>query len=390
MKRFAAFVIAAVVSVAAAEPSSAQTHDESQLDSSSVAYVYVASNPSNNSYQISGFGAASDGALTPIPGSPFSTGASFVLYMVGEQGWLFGTGDPDIYSFSIAADGALKPASVIDTRDYANKVSYPYSLSLDRTGDTLYNNDFYADGANNSYQFFDLNQASGALSYFGTVGYFPEWETPLSFLGNNQYAYGASCYLGVQDIYGFSRSSNGTLTNLNISPSIPAAPDEGYCPSGAAADSSNHVAVAFWPTTNGYSQSGPAQLAVYSADASGNLTTNSTYENMPTTAVTYVWNMAMSPSGDLVAVSGPNGVQVFHFNGANPITPYTGLLTNNPVGQIFWDNNHHLYALVPAQEAGPSPGRLLVFTVTPKSYGQAPGSPYTIISPICITVVPKS
>jgi hypothetical protein len=37
----------------------------------------------------------------------------------------------------------------------------------------------------------------------------------------------------------------------------------------------------------------------------------------------------MSPSGKLLAVAGTTGLQVFHFNGSNPIKPYTGLLTKN-------------------------------------------------------------
>jgi hypothetical protein len=390
MKRgfsFVVFVMAAVIA-AFAQESSAPAGNDLQDGSSSVAYVYVASSPGYDSYEISGFSTLADGTLKPLPGSPLST--KVVVYLAANKHWLFGTGATDIYSFSIAPDGVLEHTSSVNTRDFANKVSFPDGLSLDRSGATLYNNDFYADGANNSYQFFDLNQTTGALSYFGAVGYSPGWETPLSFIGNNEYAYGASCYLGVQYIYGFQRSNDGALTNLNLNPSIPVGRDEAYCPSGAAADPFNHVAVAFWPTTNGFSQSGPAQLAVYTADTSGNLTTNSTYENMPTTTVTYVSDMAMSPSGDLLAVSGPNGLEVFHFNGGNPITPYTGLLSNNPIGQIFWDNDHHLFAIIPAPKAGPSPGRLLVFTVTPTSYSQAPGSPYLITTPICMVVVPRS
>jgi hypothetical protein len=92
----------------------------------------------------------------------------------------------------------------------------------------------------------------------------------------------------------------------------------------------------------------------------------------------------MSPGGKLLAVGGTAGLQVFHFNGGKPITHYTGLLTTKEVDQFFWDNDHHLYAI------SRSAGKLFVFTITPTSVRQAPGSPYTITNPSNIIVLPKT
>ena len=97
----------------------------------------------------------------------------------------------------------------------------------------------------------------------------------------------------------------------------------------------------------------------------------------------------MSPSGKLLAVAGAAGagtagIQVFHFNGSNPITHYTGLLTKNPVDQLSWDNHNHLYAV------SRSTSKVFVFTITPTKFSQAPGSPYTITNPQNITVLPKT
>jgi hypothetical protein len=89
-----------------------------------------------------------------------------------------------------------------------------------------------------------------------------------------------------------------------------------------------------------------------------------------------------SPSGNLLAVAGTVGLQVFHFNGANPITHYTGPLTSADVNQVFWDNNNHLYAM------SATANKLWVFTVTPTGYSQAPGSPYSIDSPQDLRVMP--
>jgi hypothetical protein len=59
------------------------------------------------------------------------------------------------------------------------------------------------------------------------------------------------------------------------------------------------------------------------------------------------------------------------------------LLTKDEIDQFFWDNDNHLYAISNAS------GKLFVFTVTPTSVSQAPGSPYTISQPLNIIVLPK-
>jgi WD40 repeat protein len=93
---------------------------------------------------------------------------------------------------------------------------------------------------------------------------------------------------------------------------------------------------------------------------------------MPTTANQGVHDVEVSPSGKLLAVAGTSGLEVFHFNGSNPITPYTGLLTNDEIDQCVWDNDNHLYAISSKSSL------LFVFTVTPTSYRQASGSPHVI------------
>jgi 6-phosphogluconolactonase (cycloisomerase 2 family) len=117
-------------------------------------------------------------------------------------------------------------------------------------------------------------------------------------------------------------------------------------------------------------------------DASGNLNTTDTYADMPATSIVTVYDMKMAPSGKLLAVAGQEGLQVFHFNGASPITKYTGLLTSDPINQMFWDNDNHLYAI------SQTSGKLFVFTITPSSHEEAPGSPHAIDSPDNIIVQP--
>lgn len=381
--KFVTCITASAAIVAFAQDAPTRGDNSWQPTSSPAAYVYVSSSASNQ-FEINGFTAASDGALTAIPGSPFST--SGVSYMALNSKWLFGSNETYIYSFSIAADGALTQVSSINAAQYNSyDTGGPGNLFLDHTGATLYDFDIYGDGTgNNTYQSFDLNQNSGVLSYAGTTQGSAFFETPLSFIGNNVDAYGASCYHGFQSIYGFSRSGSGSLTDLNITPPIPAAPKGlAYCPYLAAADPTNHVAITMTPTQDGLQPEGPTQLGVYSADSSGNLTTTSTDTNMPQVAVGTVNDMWMSPAGNLLAVAGSRGLQVFHFNGANPITRYTRLLTTDAVTQMFWDDHNHLYAV------SPSSGKVFVFTVTSTKVGEAPGSPYSIAGAENIIVLPK-
>jgi WD40 repeat protein len=361
-----------------------------QTGGSPDAYVYVASSLNNNSVQTYAFSAAADGTLTPLAGSPFATG---VALMAANRNYLFGTDGIDIDSFSIASDGTLQQVASINAQQLNGQLSNgtycggPQALFLDPTGTTLYANDYHGNiCANNAFQFFDPNSSSGQLTYLGvSSAASPEFLGALSFIGNKIDAYGSSCYHYKALIYGFERKSDGTLTSLNMNPAMPAAQSgDFYCPYLAAADTGNDVAIPVQPLDDASWQPvAPYQLAVYTADGSGNLTTTSTYSNMPSISAGFVRAIAMSPAGDLLAVAGTEGLQVFHFNGADPITPYTGLLATDEVDQIFWDNDNHLYAI------GQASGKLFVFTLTPTMNSQAPGSPHTIASPTSMVVLAR-
>jgi hypothetical protein len=346
-----------------------------------VALVYVSA-AAGTGDEINAYVAHADGTMTAVPGSPFAGNGP---YMAASRGWLFSTDTVNIYSYSIAGNGALQQVSSINAQQYNQyPTGGPVSLFLDRSGTILYDEDIYWDGANNNYQFFDLTPGTGALTYLGaTTSDSAAWYTPLGFVGNSMDGYGATCLKGGQYIYGFRRSSNGTLTDMNITPAIPTAPQGGYCPYLAATDTGNDVAISLTPTED-FTPIGPAQIAVYTADSGGDLTTTSTSANMPPAAVGTVIDMKISFSGKLLAIAGTSGLQVFHFNGANPATRFTGLITNNKVDQIFWDNANHLYAI------SRSAGKLFVFNVTSKSCVPAEGSPYSISNPQNITVLPRT
>ena len=393
MKCHMTFIVRLVVTLSTAltlaQSASAQTEAMIQDSTSSpVAYVYVSAGSYKTS-EIYAYKAASDGRLTSVPGSPFP--ALVNLGMALNQNYVFTTDGTYIYSFSIDSDGAVKQVASIDALQFDGGCGAPQALFLDRTGATLYDadGDYNCTGSDFAYQSFSIDSSTGELTFLGATTGTWLWYVPLSFIKDDVYTYGATCSGNMYwSIFGFLRADNGNLdgVSMNINANIPdAKPGDFYCPSLTAADPTNHVAISMQAVNgNTFGSDGPPQLATYTADSSGNLTTTDTRFNMPKTALEYVTDIAMSPSGKLLAVSGIAGLQIFHFDGSKPITHYTGLLTKVEVDQVYWDNDNHLYA---TSYSGDS---LFVFTVTPTSVRQAPGSPYTIAQPLNIGVLPKN
>jgi hypothetical protein len=366
--------------LASAQVTSSLTDRNDQIENraSPAAYVYVASVASATTYQVYGYAAAANGSLKAIPGSPF---ADNVYSLALNSAWLFAvdsTGN-NIDSFSIGSNGALTLQDEVAVNDSGGGL---IGLYLDHTGSTLYG-DYYT--TNNDYLAYGIDQATGQLTFVNLLPGGPANNNPVSFTGDNEFAYSSSCYHFDPEIIGVERASDGALSYLTSNPPFPtAASGDFWCPWLAAADPTNHLAIAMQPLNGNWVAEGPYQLATYTVDGSGNLTTNSNYKNMPKVLVGYVDNYSMSPDGKFLAVGGTLGLQIFHFNGANPITKYTGLLTNTYVGQMFWDNANHLYAI------SYSANQLYVFTVTSTSVKQAPGSPYSISGPESIIVLPKT
>lgn len=346
---------------------------------SKVAYVYV-SRVGNGANKIKGFSAASDGSLTAIPGSPF---ADNVNYMAVNGKWLFGVentppGD-NIHSLSIAPDGSLALQQIYTVSPTGGGV---ISLYLDHTGATLYG-DYYT--VNNDFLSYNIDQSTGQLTFVGDLAGGPADNSPVSFIGNNRFAYSSSCYHFDPLVFGVERNGDGSFSWLSTDLPLPTAKSgDFYCPWMAASDPTNHLAVAVQPFTNDWVEDGSFQLASYTADNAGTLTTESTYSNMPTVLVGNINNYWMSPDGKFLAVGGTGGLQIFHFNGAKPITKFTGLLTHQRIDQLWWDNAHHLYAISRSAQ------KLYVFTVRAKGATQAPGSPHKIANPVNLAVLPKA
>lgn len=380
--------LATAVCVSATSVAALPTQDEELQQSTStapVAFIYVSGSPNGGPNEISAFAAAASGKLTPVSGSPFREDVTSMA-VNGKHLFASTSNGVSVDSFAIETDGALRwtlSNNVVQHNPSDCGTSGP--LFLDHTGASLYDLQTRSDCSNNSYQSFSVGSA-GQLHLLGSSGPDSWLSSPASFLGDNVYAYSADCLGNLYwEVSGYKRSSNGLLSGIGIRTQLPA-PKSGdfWCPSLTAADRTNHVAISLRAVNQNFNLDGAARIAAFTADSAGNLKTNNTLANMPQSAVGAIATLSMAPSSTLLAVGGSSGLQVFHFNGGNPLTHYTGLLTNDAIDQVYWDNASHLYAI------SNSANKLFVFNVTATSVHQAIGSPYTIGHPAHLAVLPKT
>jgi hypothetical protein len=386
------------------QESSSQATPATTVSASDVANVYVGTANGVVLYH-----AASNGKLTLVSGSPFPIAGS----AIGSNRKYFVSLDPgSLYSYPVLSNGAIGPlASQISAQDYASgdNCLTTTGADFDHSGQKLY---VQLAGASNTFgthycnllQSFEIASNTGSFTFLGATsnGGFTEPADPASSLAtisNDAYAYDLggidlTCY---RQRNAFQRQSNGTLASIGFTDTEPI-PEPGWnyvlMRSTEAQDPSNHLAAAIAMTTGG--TCGPfqaPQLVSYTVDSAGNVTSTNTWQNAPASQV-YDSVLNMSPSGKLLAVGGnnflfrgtsvnlgTNGLRVFQFNGADPITPYSKTLTTAAIDQTHWDETNHLYAL--SNETN----KLYVYTVTPTSISEAPGSPYTISGANALVVV---
>jgi hypothetical protein len=386
------------------QASSSEAAPATTVSAADVANVYVGTSNGVLLYH-----AASNGKLTLVSGSPFSIAGS----AVGSNRKYFVSLDPgNLYSYPVLSNGAIGPqAFQINTQDYAlgDNCLSTTGADFDHSGQKLY---VQLAGASNTFgthycnllQSFEIASNTGSFTFLGSTsnGGFTEPAdpaSPLATISNDAYAYDLAaidltCY---RQREAFQRQSNGTLDSISFTDTQPVSePGWNYVlmRSTEAQDPSSHLAAAVAMTTGGTcGPFQPPQLVSYTVDNQGNVTSTNTWQNAPASQV-YDSVLSMSPSGKLLAVGGnnflfrgtsvnlgTNGLRVFHFNGANPITPYSKTLTTAPIDQIHWDETNHLYAL------SDETNKLYVYTVTPTSISEAPGSPYTISGANALVVV---
>jgi hypothetical protein len=360
-----------------------------------VAHVYIQTPQGIDLYTLN-----SANKLALVAGSPFKT----VGLGAGTNGkyWIsVGTNILHVYAINQTTGAIGAQISQIDTSLYAGaECGTTGPTTLDHTGQFFYVQHWNTPQSDsglylcNATQTFKIS-SNGQMTFMGDSEY--EFGThqlppdPINIVAAGNYAYSETDEgWGSYGITTYSRNtSTGDLTWVN-SPYfyLPIAGGNSLFPTNLTPDASNHLAISLaqsgsdgpYPTL-----SGPERLASYAFGSNGSLTTANSYSNMPPLTVS-AQTMNMSPSSKILAVGGTSrpsngplmfsfgktGLQLFHFNGASPLTKYSSVLTTAPIDYIHWDNSNHVFAM------SASTGKLYVWTATPTSIAPVPGSPFTI------------
>jgi len=365
-----------------------------------IAYVYVSTSNGINLYD-----AAPNGKPGLVSGSPFHT----TLPMIGSNGSYFVTLDysdyATIHSYKVGSNGAIEgQVSSIDSQDY-NGVNCGATDGgvFDHTGEHVY---VLLDTSANcgAFQTYSVAKGTGALSFKGAnvnnnIGVSGCCTLP-AITPKDTFSYVSEQTFECDGCYNtwgaFKIGGNGTFENSTgpITGPKPKSSNLLFTPGLMATDGEDHLAVlGSWYDQNAGQYTDAWGLASYTVNPkTGALTSTNTWKELPSPINTGVGAMRMSPSGKILALAGEYGLQFFHFNGAAPITEFGGLKTKVEIDEIKWDNNNHLYALSNAYNMYSSPNgeaELFVFTVTPTSITEVPGSPFHIAGADGLVVVAK-
>jgi hypothetical protein len=133
------------------ERTDANADKRSPAGTSPVAWVYVSSAIGNGGRsEIFAYGAASNGRLTPIAGSPY---ADDVGQLAVNGKYLFGSalGGTYIDSYLISSDGSLSFAASTDVLTPNQGCGSAGPIFTDHTGANLYNFDYFASDCSNKH-----------------------------------------------------------------------------------------------------------------------------------------------------------------------------------------------------------------------------------------------
>jgi hypothetical protein len=355
---------------------------KAQSTPSTAAYVYIQiDGPQGAVY---GFSATSTGQLHAIAGAPWKPTGQ----IIGDNKSQFITlGQDNIHSYAVESNGAL--GSQLEQNPYTDYAggecgtgsTADNNAVLDHTGKFVYIVLQTSNGISgcSSVQSFNINSAGAFDGVGDTVLNGVVNVTLPSILGAETFAYANDNNSGP---IGFTRESSGALESLQFHETDPTLSGGFYYPSFPhASPTGNYVVVQLFPN-----DANPFQLGSYTVDSEGNLTTTNTSTNMPTSALIGA-NSTFSRSGKLYVLyagmdatpGAGEGIEIYNFNGAAPLTLYKKLLTNTPIDEVAWDNSNHMYAISKYEN------KLYVFTVTPTSVTE--DTAWSIGGPVKMIVV---
>jgi hypothetical protein len=325
-----------------------------------VAYIY---SDTNNNTGTNVYSTTGNGKVTLVKGSPFAT----LGYIVGTNGSFFITqGSGWLYSYKVESGGGIGALeSQINTQLYTGGDCGPNPSTwgvaeLDHTGKYVYNLSEYGSNECAYVQTFEIS-SKGKLTFEGASESESDNILPPAVTGNNKFAF--STDISARIFIPFSReSSDGVLNAISAnefdpsgcSPTTPLSPDPTEYLAG----------VVYCSATGAY------QVASYTADSHGDLTSTNTSADMPILTEGYNRWSKLDPTGKYLTVPTGNGVQLFHFNKNKPLTPFTPIVGNTGYVQWFgWDSSDHLYAV------NASSGKLHTYKVSSSGLKEESDSP---------------
>jgi|SRR5579862_5368655 len=342
------------------------------------AYAYVGTNVSGN-----GQGYVTD-YLISLTGQSLSTIGSSVSGASGSLAvnsrFVFATDGKNIVTYTRGANGDLHQTSSVDgtAHNITPQDSSVGSVTLDRSGQTLYADEINYDGADDdAYTVWKIN-SDGSLTYVAPTGISSDYFTPLSFSQNNVYAYSDGCYFATWQINGFTRNTNnGTLTSFNPNAAIP--PNNNgqmWCPDDLAVSAMNYVAIDYNDVGN---PGNDYLLAMYTLNSDGTL--GLVQNSEITTPFNAEHSMAFDPSGTYLAVAGGMGIQMYRLQTGGMLAPVGSVVDGNVAFNVVrWDNSGHVYAI--------SSSALYIFTSSSGVLTQDAGSPLSISQAGSLAILP--
>jgi hypothetical protein len=335
-----------------------------------VSYAYIGSDTG----KITAFAVMPDGSARSVPGSPFS-GPSMSLNV--SSGYLFASDLRFIATYTRAQNGSLRLTSQIDgTAHNPSPDSAVQSLTLDRSGASLYAGELYFDGGNNAYAFFGIG-SGGRLRFLANSEASGFYSVPLSFSQSNKYAYHTGCRLLLWTIFGDVRSADGRLTAFDPKEDfVPPNPTgDILCPGAIAASAKGYLALDYSPAFDGAQQS----LVTYRINTNGTL--NVVPHSAFVTQSTGFSELRFDPSGTFLAAVGRNGLSIYRLLANGRLAPVGfPIATAISFGAVRWDNFGHVFAL--------SSTGIYIFDSSNGVLMPAPGSPHPIAKTVSLAVLP--
>ena len=195
-------------------------------------FVYVA----NFSGGVSAYSISSNGALIPVPGSPFPAGSepfSVAVHPTGKFAYVANSGDNTISAYSIGSNGALTPVPGSPFAVNPKGFPVPVSVAVDPTGQFAY----VANANDSTVSGYSIGSNGGLTPIPGSPFVLLQGHTPVSIAvdptSNLVFVYVANQQSNTVDC--FTIGSNGALIPVAAGPFF-GYPDIGRLPNSVAVD----------------------------------------------------------------------------------------------------------------------------------------------------------